>query len=235
MGNINLNYKNFVCDNYYCQEVSFKPEWLSELTWGIDYNYNHNDNDNDNDNDNEHYKPYKPYKIDKGGILTITDAPSFNLLLSKKLLINFNEIKNIIIPINFKYNVRDEISIHIVFSNKKLSLNDVINLDKSDNIFNIFNIFNINLKLFKNKIIICRSFNDVIINRKIKSKKINYFNINLENNCNIFLIKEKLNNIYEDKYLNQFNLDENNEYYLNIYINSKKNISNKEFIMLKFD
>ena len=215
----NINYKNFVCDNYYCQEVSFKPEWLSELTWDIDYNYNEIKNENIN----------KPYKIDKGGMLIITNTYAFNLLLSKKLLTNFNEIKNIIIPINFKYNIRDEISISIVFSNKKISLNDAINFSKSDNLFSI------NLKLCKNKINISRSFNDIIINKKIKSKKINFFNINLENNCNVFLIKEELNNIYKDKYINQFNFDENNEYYLNIYINSKKNISNKEFIMLKFD
>ena len=110
----NINYKNIICDNYYCQSVSFKPEWFSESSWTIDYKYNivdsrkniSNDNtknviikdiqiDDENINSNN---LQKPYFIDKG-ILKINNVPSFDLLLSKKLLIDFNEIKYISIPI----------------------------------------------------------------------------------------------------------------------------------------
>lgn len=207
---------NFVCANYYCQEVSFKPEWFSELTWTIEYDYINNNT--------------KPYKIEKG-ILTINDTKPFNLLLSKKLLINFNEIRNISIPINFRYIINDEINISIIFSNKLIFLKDIINLDISCN-----DLFYINLKLLRNKIIIFRSFNNNIIKKKIKSKKINSFKINLENNFNILLITEQLlNTKYEEKYIKPFNLDENNEYYLSILVNSKQPISDKEFIMLHFD
>ena len=111
----NINYKNIICDNYYCQSVSFKPEWFSESSWSIDYKYNiinSTANDiitdisiDDIKIDDINIKPNinynnseKPYFIDKG-ILKINNVPSFDLLLSKKLLIDFNEIKYISIPI----------------------------------------------------------------------------------------------------------------------------------------
>ena len=31
----NINYNNFMCENYYCQSVSYKPEWFSENSWNI--------------------------------------------------------------------------------------------------------------------------------------------------------------------------------------------------------
>ena len=87
-----------------------------------------------------------------------------------------------------------------------------------------------------NKFWISRNNKIIIIKRKIKSKKINSFKINLENNFNILLITEQLlNTKYEEKYIKPFNLDENNEYYLSILIKSKQPISDKEFIMLHFD
>ena len=52
----NINYNNFICENYYCQSVSFKPEWFSETTWTINYVCNK-----------------KPYIIDKG-ILKIVET-----------------------------------------------------------------------------------------------------------------------------------------------------------------
>ena len=66
----NINYNNFICDNYYCQSVSFKPEWLSEASWSITYNYQDS---------------IKPYIIDKG-ILKINHVYNFDILFSKKLL-----------------------------------------------------------------------------------------------------------------------------------------------------
>ena len=98
MGNIAL------CENYYCHHISFKPEWLSENSWNIEYN-----------NDN------KPYIIEKG-ILKIKNFHAFDLLLSKKILIHFDKIS---IPINFKYNINENINLLIIFSKIELSL-DII-------------------------------------------------------------------------------------------------------------
>ena len=134
----NINYKDLTCDNYYCQSVSFKPEWFSESAWVIEYEKNE--------------KNEKPYIIDKG-ILKIRsieiekiDNSNFELLLSKKLLINFNDIRNITIPINFRYKLDNEVDILIIFSNSLLSLKNIKDLNSLSN-----DMFFINLKLSKKK------------------------------------------------------------------------------------
>ncbi len=225
-----------MCDNYYCQSVSFKPEWFSESSWIIYFNYTKKNENKINDNfiidDNEK----KPYVIEKG-IIKIINVPAFDLLLSKKLLVDFNEVKYISVPINFRYNIQNdnEYNIYIIFSNKLLLLNSINNLNDISNDY-----FFINLKLYKNNCIIYRSFHDKIINKKIQSKKINTFSIDLENNLKIFLVSEKLynnnnNNIYEGKYLNNSNFEIENNFYLNILIKSKNNLIENEFIELNFE
>lgn len=207
---------NFVCDNYYCQSVSFKPEWFSESTWNITY-------------DSEK----KPYIIDKG-VLKMNDIKKFKLLLSKKLLIDFNEIRNISIPINFKYvlNRDNDIDIFIIFSNKILLIDDINQLTPSNNLFFI------HMNMLKKKLIIYRSFNDKIITKKINSKKINTFLLTIENNFNILLITEKifnnLKNIYNEKHLNN-NFDNYDDLYLNLYIKSEHGLLEKEFVELNFE
>lgn len=148
----NINYNNFICDNYYCQSVSFKPEWLSESTWNINYNYLE---------DNK-----KPYTIDKG-ILKIYNVEKFELLFSKKLLIDFNLIRNISIPINFKYFMTNNNSLDLffIFSNVELQLDNLKDLNTNNNLFFI------KINFIGNKINIFRSFNDKIYSKKIKSKK----------------------------------------------------------------
>ena len=201
---------NIICDNYYCQPVSFKPEWFSESSWNIEYD-----------------NPQKPYIIDKG-IIKINNISPFNMILSKKLLINLNEIKLISIPINFKYNIKNnsEIIISIILNDKQINLNDIYH-DVNNNILNI------NLKLHKKKCIINEKFN-----HKINLNKLNTFTIDLENNFNLMLIKEKLydntKNIYENKYLKQFN-NINDNIYLNIIIEIKNELVNTEYIELNFE
>lgn len=207
---------NFVCDNYYCQSISFKPEWLSESSWNINFIYE---------------ESKKPYNINKG-VLKINDVNKFNLLLSKKLLLNFNEIKNIMIPINFRYYLNNDLDIYIIFSNKEIqidNINEKIDLNNS---------FFIKLKFMKKKITIYRSFNDKIITHKINSEKINSFNISIENNFKILLITEKLFNkkiIYQEKYLNFNQFDDFNDFYLNIYIDNKNPIIKNEFVELNLE
>ena len=204
---------NFVCENYYCQSVAFKPEWLSETAWNITYNYD---------------KENKPYIIDKG-VLKINDVNKFDILLSKKLLIDLNEINTISIPINFKYKLlnNNDIDFFIIFSDKLLSL-DILN--------NSFG--SINLNLTKNKIYIYRTFNNDSKKINIKSNKINTIDINIENNFEILLLTEKIinsykKNLFENKYLNAFN--NKNNFYLSLYIKNKKGLNKNEFIELNFE
>jgi hypothetical protein len=219
----NINYNNLICDNYYCQSVSFKPEWFSESSWNIEYKYQ-------NENLNNEEPKRKPYSIDKG-ILKIKNTPKFELLLSKKLLLDFNEIKNISIPINFRYELENEVNISLIFSTKQLSLENINNEQ----------LFFINLNFTKKRIYIYRSFDNKIIKKKINSSKVNTFDINIENNFQILLITEKLYNnnikaIYEGKYLKNFNQSEKMELYLNFLIKNKNDLTNKnEYLELNFE
>lgn len=218
----NINYNNFICENYYCQSVSFKPEWLSESTWDITYNYLEDNNK-------------KPYTIDKG-ILKIYNVEKFELLFSKKLLIDFNLIRNISIPINFKYQMtnNNSLDLFIIFSNMQLQLDNLKELNTNNHLFFI------KINFIGNKINIFRSFNDKIVSKKIKSKKINTFIISLENNFKILLVNEKLYNnkfkiLYDEKYLNNDNFDNYNDFFLNLYITSKNGLLKKDFIELNFE
>ena len=121
--------------------------------------------------------------------------------------------------------------------------NDLLNIN-TINLFN--NIFFINLKLLYKKINIYRSFNDILIEKKIKLNKIFKFEINIEYNFNLLLINEILfndHNIkkYENKYLLNFNKNENelklnvNDIYLNLFIVNNNNLGENEFIELNFE
>lgn len=226
----NINYKNFICENYYCQNISFKPEWFSENSWNIEYNYIKNKDDDVIYEENAKQN-IKPYIIDKG-IIKIKNINKFNLLLSKKLLIDFDEVRNISIPINFKYDISNNVNIFIIFSNNILLLDNI-------NILNN-NLFYINMNLLKNKIYIYRSFDNKLIKKKINSLHINIFDISIENNFSSLLITEKLykninKNIYEEKYINNFRFNENKEFYLSILIKNKYNLLKNEFIELNFE
>ena len=154
----NINYNNFICENYYCNSVPLKPEWFSESSWKITFDTNE-----------------KPYIIDKGNLIIKSkeknnNIPIFNLVLSKKLLLE--DFTNISIPINFKYSL-EEIDIFVIFSNKIITLENIIEIDKSNNIFYM------KLNIKNNKININRSFDNKNIKKKIKPKKINSFVVEL--------------------------------------------------------
>lgn len=209
-----------MCDNYYCQPVYFKPEWISESSWNIEYKY-------------KEKIEKKPYIIDKG-ILKINNTFSFDLILSKKLFVHFNNIKNLLVPINFRYNIsnNNEFNIYIIFSNKLLSLE---NINSTDSYF-----FNIYLNLFKKYCLIQRSLNDLTIKKKLNTIKINTFSIQLENNINIFLFTERLYNhnklmLYENKFLKNYTNDIENNLFLNIFIRVKDDLKDNEFIELNFE
>jgi hypothetical protein len=233
------NYNNYICDNYYCHSVSFKPEWLSENSWTIKYKYlsiqNELKNSSESISDNL-YEIIKPYIIEKG-ILKIKKSLKNNLLLSKKLLINFDELRNIIIPINFKYNLNNnsKINIYIIFSSNNLS-NNFENNNEKDLLLNLDKeSFYINLILLKRKFYLSNSFEQNIIKYNIKSNKIYSFITNIENNFNMLLINETINNIFDKKYLYNFTFNENKEYYINLYIKTENNLTNNEYIELNFE
>lgn len=242
MGNIH-NMNNFICENYYCQSVSFKPEWLSENSWNIQYKSINNDdkeinNKIENNIEEQNYikennNLIKPYKIEKG-ILKINNINKNQIILSKKLLINFNDIKNLLIPINFKYNIKNSLSsidFFIIFSDKEYNLNNNLSLLKENNDRHFY----IKLTFTKKYILLSNSFDTKLMKKKIKTNKIYRLNIDLENNYNMLLVTKNLINIFEEKYLIPFYFDDNNNYYLNLLVNINSNLSKKEYLELNFE
>jgi hypothetical protein len=116
---------HIICENYYCNSVAYKPEWISDSYWEIDYNYEIDK---------------LPYNIEKGKLL-LKDVKKFDILLSKKVFIELDKINSFSIPINIKYNLlnNNDIDIFIIFSDK------ILTLDTLNNTFN-----SINLNLTKN-------------------------------------------------------------------------------------
>ena len=203
---------NIICENYYCQPISLKPEWFSEESWNISYKSldKHSDKSLDKPSD----KPSgKPYIIDKG-LLKFINSPSSNTILSKKLMIN-EDIKNISIPLNFRHFLCKNNSIDItVYFSKELPVSDVST------------IFFINLSIFKKYMIITKSYDKSVETKKIKLQKPNLFNIEFENHMKMIIIREK-DLIY---------LPHENEIYLSLNIKIKNDlIPNKEFIELHFE
>ena len=94
------------------------------------------------------------------------------------------------------------------------------------------NILFIRLKLKYNRSYIIRSFNNIIIKKKINIDTLNNFSINIENNnlLKMLMITEKLNDVYEEKYLKP-SLFENTDLYLSLYISSEKHIKYLELYL----
>jgi hypothetical protein len=259
----NINYNNFMCENYYCQSVSYKPEWFSENSWNIDYNLKNNNMHIDKNsaelremyekiirhkNPLELEKEYekiisninKPFTLNKG-VLKISNTMTndhiiplnIDLILSKQLLIN--EVKNFFVPLNFKYYLANELNIYIIFSTNLLTLKN-LNLES-----NLDNVFFIKLLLSNKNIIISRSINNNINTHKIKTTKNNIFNISIQYNTDYLLINEELiknknkNIIKIDNSIKMFDTL-NNNLYLSIYIKNKNNlIENNQYIELNFE
>lgn len=219
MGNINMN--NFVCENYYCQSVSFKPEWLSENTWNINYKYLNDEINNE----------IKPYTIEKG-IFKLISQNKTHIILSKKLLINFNDIKHLSIPINFKFNVKklSSIDFFLIFSNNEYNLsNNLLFLkEKNDECFYIKLTFN------KKYVYMSNSVNHKLFKYNLKTKKNYRFVIDLENNYDMLLVATNLISIIEEKYLVPFNFS-NNDHYLNLLINIENDLTKDEYIEFNFE
>ena len=216
---------NFVCENYYCQDIILKPEWFSENSWNITYNYF-----------NENFE-FKPYIIDKG-MIKLKGTPKFNLLISKKLNINLQNVDNFIIPIHFNFYIENYLSMIIILSNDELNLNNISSINEL--IITNNNLFYFKVNLNKKKIIITRSYDDKIFKIKdIKSNLNNYYNIELKNNNNSFSINEKFykNNkeIFNYNSSNNFNKYSDN-IYLSVFLCSKNEMINKnEYLNINFE
>ena len=216
---------NFVCENYYCQDIILKPEWFSENSWNITYNYF-----------NENFE-FKPYIIDKG-MIKLKGTPKFNLLISKKLNINLQNVDNFIIPIHFNFYIENYLSMIIILSDDELNLNNISSINEL--IITNNNLFYFKVNLNKKKIIITRSYDDNIFKIKgIKSNVNNYYNIELKNNNNSFSINEKFykNNkeIFDYNSSNTFNKYSDN-IYLSVFLCSKNEMINKnEYLNINFE
>lgn len=244
----NINYQNLMCENYYCQSVSFKPEWFSETSWTIDSKVNNKISERCGEDDLE-ISNIKPYIINKG-ILIIKNTPKFDLILSKKLLLDFNEPVNFSIPINFKCCLKNPLNIYIIFSEDCLNLK---NFNES--------LFYKHLKIVKKNIFIknencqnntvgsMRAFLDAdpldlpkvveatkdlmipteklegckfLISKKIKYNKYHKFEMILESDNNSIVIDESLyykkNKYYNEKYVKILEFNENLHTEKNLYL-----------------
>jgi hypothetical protein len=211
---------NFSCDNYYCQDIILKPEWFSENSWNISYNYF------------DEIFDFKPYTIEKG-LIRLKGTPKFNLLLSKKLNIDLNDFEKFIIPIHFNFFLENDMSIYIILSNNETNLNNIKNIENSDNLF----YFHISLN--KKKINIHRSYDNKNFKiNKIKNNLDNYYNIELKNSGNkLFSINEKMfKNNKEIFDYNSIKLFNNDNIYISLYITSKNQMINKnDYLDLNFE
>jgi hypothetical protein len=193
---------NIICENYYCESLSYKPEWFSESSWNIDYEKNIE----------------KKYKIDKGKFIVNNIN---NLLLSKKLLVDFNEINKILIPLQFKYKTNNKIQITLYFFNKLLFLKDLHKLDQNGIIHNLpisDEIFYIKLELKNNKIDIFNSIQKKNESKIINSENINCFEIKFENNNSLFKITEEIKSLNDSLYKETYNTLLLHELCLNIHV-----------------
>jgi hypothetical protein len=136
----------------------------------------------------------------------------------------------------FKYNLSkihsNNIDIFIIFSNKILNIDDMNNFNQQQS--DTENLFYIHLNLLRNIIYINHSFDTKIIKKKIKSKKANIYDINLENNFEMLLLTEKFSKSKEEKYIINCSITQCKEYYLNIFVKNN-GIKKKEFIELAFE
>lgn len=214
---------NISCQNYYCQDVSFKPEWLSENSWNIE---SHQD------------KSSLDYSINKG-ILKINNCPLFKLLLNKKLLIDFSLTESITIPFNFSYNIlsnQSKINIYLIFSIDNLSIDCISNFLLGNKHIN--KLFYINIQLEKSKIIIKHSFSENIIKKKnIISNNNHNITFYLENKINILYIKENMlsHDINEQYFIDNIFNNNDNSIYLNLFIHSDNNLNKSEYLKINFD
>jgi hypothetical protein len=214
---------NFVCENYYCESISLKPEWFSENSWDITYDYFDNKNNN-----------LKPYNIEKG-IIKISNTPAFRLVISKKLHIDLNYLESIKIPIRFKCNLNSDLYILAIISNQ------IYNLDRINTINEIKSnsdeLFYYQIKLNNKKITLNRSYDNKFISKKIKADLPYIYNIELNSNNNFFKINEMLVNNNKKKMINHDSIKffYNENMYLTIYIYSRDDITNNEYIELNFD
>lgn len=213
---------NIACQNYYCQDISLKPEWFSENCWKINYEI-------ENESESISKLPL-PYSIEKG-ILIIKDCNIFKLLLTKKLLIDFSIPQNISIPLNFTYNCKSKINIYILFSIDDICIKDILfdlNLNEK--------LFYINIELENNRMILKHSFSEDIFKKKIISKNINNICLNIENNINLIRINEKMSSCdIDETYVTPNIFDNVSSIYLSIYICSNQIFKKKEFLKMNFD
>jgi hypothetical protein len=125
------------------------------------------------------------------------------------------------------------IDLYIVFSNKEFLINNILLSMKENSETN--NCFYIKVSFKKKNLLLTHSFDSTILKKNIKSNKIYTFDIELENNYNMMLIKEKIINILEEKYLLQYNINNDINYYLKLYIISLNKLNENEYLELNFE
>ncbi len=96
---------HIVCDNYYCQSIHYKPDWISKQFYDFFV-----------DKDTH-------YSIDKG-ILSLLPSTSISLLFQKKLNIDFS-IYEFILPIHFQIDFPSSLHLFILLTPSPISSTNI--------------------------------------------------------------------------------------------------------------
>ncbi len=104
---------HIVCDNYYCQSIHYKPDWISKQF----YNFIVDDN--------------TKYSIDKG-ILSLLPSSSISLFFEKKLNIDFS-IYEFILPLHFKIHYPSPLHLFILLTPTPITSPDISSILSNQN------------------------------------------------------------------------------------------------------
>jgi hypothetical protein len=104
---------HIVCDNYYCQSIHYKPDWISKQFY--------------------HFLVDKDtkYTIDKG-TLSLLPSPKISLLFQKKLNID-SSIHEFILPIHFHFDSSNPLHLFILLTPSPITSPNISDLNSLKN------------------------------------------------------------------------------------------------------
>lgn len=107
---------NISCNQYYCQSISYKPEWFSPTYYSISSH------------------PHTQFSLQRGHFHLLPSSLT-QLHISKKLSFDPSIIQEFEIPLHFQINYQFPLSLYVLFSQNPLSLEDCNSLNFSNTFF----------------------------------------------------------------------------------------------------
>lgn len=211
---------HIVCDNYYCQSIHYKPDWISKQFYHFLV-------------DDENTK----YTLDKG-TLSLLPSKSISLLFQKKLNIDYS-IYEFILPIHFQIHFPHPLHLFILLTPSPITTPDIStfsNYKNSDESFfshllfdqKSFQINYSNLDTsFQGKIHSSKKYIYTLHFKEIQTKKPQF--------SHSFESKSKKKISYFDSSLLPFTFIEQKELYLSIFLYSSNPFLTSDSFYMNFD